>query len=124
MGAVASVCQPSTLRMLIWPEASNAQNSIATYHQCGRAAASGGSRRRRFCHRPTPPPASPSGDTPLNRLIGNELQRTSSVVLGIGFDNTPEERKSTRLNSSHRVISYAVFCLKKKKKTKSKYNNK
>src|SRR2546426_2540812 len=30
------------------------------------------------------------------------------------------DRKSTRLNSSHLVISYAVFCLKKKKK---KYNN-
>src|SRR5207248_7768170 len=29
------------------------------------------------------------------------------------------DRKSTRLNSSHRTISYAVFCLKKKKK----YNN-
>src|SRR5476649_1886115 len=28
------------------------------------------------------------------------------------------DRKSTRLNSSHTVISYAVFCLKKKKKTK------
>src|SRR5437763_16846141 len=28
-----------------------------------------------------------------------------------------EDRKSTRLNSSHRCISYAVFCLKKKKKT-------
>src|SRR2546426_6004089 len=28
----------------------------------------------------------------------------------------PEDRKSTRLNSSHLVISYAVFCLKKKKK--------
>src|SRR5260221_10444891 len=27
----------------------------------------------------------------------------------------PEDRKSTRLNSSHTVISYAVFCLKKKK---------
>src|SRR5437762_8863095 len=27
------------------------------------------------------------------------------------------DRKSTRLNSSHRCISYAVFCLKKKKKT-------
>src|SRR5207248_5717471 len=27
----------------------------------------------------------------------------------------PEDRKSTRLNSSHRTISYAVFCLKKKK---------
>src|SRR2546426_8818598 len=29
---------------------------------------------------------------------------------------THEDRKSTRLNSSHLVISYAVFCLKKKKK--------
>src|SRR5436189_2502176 len=29
------------------------------------------------------------------------------------------DRKSTRLNSSHRCISYAVFCLKKKKKTDS-----
>src|SRR5256885_3669605 len=28
-----------------------------------------------------------------------------------------KDRKSTRLNSSHLVISYAVFCLKKKKKT-------
>src|SRR2546426_5345859 len=30
------------------------------------------------------------------------------------------DRKSTRLNSSHLVISYAVFCLKKKKRTTSK----
>src|SRR5258708_23093731 len=27
----------------------------------------------------------------------------------------PKDRKSTRLNSSHQIISYAVFCLKKKK---------
>src|SRR5438034_8496167 len=32
-----------------------------------------------------------------------------------------EDRKSTRLNSSHTVISYAVFCLKKKKKIKQDY---
>src|SRR5437588_8543422 len=32
------------------------------------------------------------------------------------------DRKSTRLNSSHTVISYAVFCLKKKKKQKKKIN--
>src|SRR5947208_8098812 len=30
------------------------------------------------------------------------------------------DRKSTRLNSSHQIISYAVFCLKKKKKNKKK----
>src|SRR2546426_4716649 len=40
------------------------------------------------------------------------------------FADLPEQcmirdRKSTRLNSSHLVISYAVFCLKKKKKTYS-----
>src|SRR5688500_19981161 len=34
------------------------------------------------------------------------------------------DRKSTRLNSSHLVISYAVFCLKKKKKTReSRYTD-
>src|SRR5437879_9206398 len=37
--------------------------------------------------------------------------RRSTVV-------TDLDRKSTRLNSSHRCISYAVFCLKKKKKKK------
>src|SRR5258708_29446628 len=31
-----------------------------------------------------------------------------------------EDRKSTRLNSSHQIISYAVFCLKKKKNVSSK----
>src|SRR5437773_9049137 len=34
------------------------------------------------------------------------------------------DRKSTRLNSSHITISYAVFCLKKKKKKKKKKKNK
>src|SRR5258708_17716094 len=38
-------------------------------------------------------------------------------------NSTPREtldRKSTRLNSSHQIISYAVFCLKKKKTKKTK----
>src|SRR5207249_10834287 len=33
----------------------------------------------------------------------------------------PRDRKSTRLNSSHVSISYAVFCLKKKKKNKTRH---
>src|SRR2546426_6990589 len=37
-----------------------------------------------------------------------------TVLIGACLD-----RKSTRLNSSHLVISYAVFCLKKKKKNRS-----
>src|SRR5258708_13228631 len=32
-------------------------------------------------------------------------------------EDVDEDRKSTRLNSSHQIISYAVFCLKKKTKT-------
>src|SRR4051812_49971029 len=38
------------------------------------------------------------------------------VLLRAGFHGRLEDRKSTRLNSSHMSISYAVFCLKKKKK--------
>src|SRR5205807_7344525 len=38
------------------------------------------------------------------------------TVLVVEADTMVEDRKSTRLNSSHLVISYAVFCLKKKKK--------
>src|SRR2546429_6418945 len=36
------------------------------------------------------------------------------VTNGAGFAQTPPDRKSTRLNSSHGYISYAAFCLKKK----------
>src|SRR5207248_9277949 len=41
------------------------------------------------------------------------------ICLGHQIDSE-KDRKSTRLNSSHRTISYAVFCLKKKKKNKVK----
>src|SRR5256885_12769582 len=36
------------------------------------------------------------------------------VLLGLTLTDLAPDRKSTRLNSSHLVISYAVFCLKKK----------
>src|SRR5688572_30889053 len=41
-----------------------------------------------------------------------------AVLAGIFAYRVHQDRKSTRLNSSHSQISYAVFCLKKKKKTK------
>src|SRR5437870_8020101 len=40
---------------------------------------------------------------------------TASVAASIGWSATDADRKSTRLNSSHVAMSYAVFCLKKKK---------
>src|SRR2546426_7565317 len=65
------------------------------------------------------------GDAPetLDQLFPSRA--TVGVAnVGAGSDGMPrccradvcEDRKSTRLNSSHLVISYAVFCLKKKKK--------
>src|SRR5437762_10618408 len=47
----------------------------------------------------------------------NEVESIASTRLA-RFPK-PLDRKSTRLNSSHRCISYAVFCLKKKKKKQS-----
>src|SRR2546426_12650105 len=43
---------------------------------------------------------------------------------GVTFTRIAKDRKSTRLNSSHLVISYAVFCLKKKKKKNHTKNRK
>src|SRR5690625_5766331 len=51
---------------------------------------------------------------------GISVNRVRSFSLGLsytvnGFSNHVKDRKSTRLNSSHVAISYAVFCLKKKR---------
>src|SRR2546427_3485620 len=45
-----------------------------------------------------------------------EVWRRNIKVRNAGFCACSRDRKSTRLNSSHSQISYAVFCLKKKKK--------
>src|SRR5256885_7157533 len=47
--------------------------------------------------------------------VGRQLQERRSRVAADEL-RLARDRKSTRLNSSHLVISYAVFCLKKKKK--------
>src|SRR5690242_21173655 len=48
--------------------------------------------------------------------VFNQLARRLSVGLGRAeVGGSDADRKSTRLNSSHMSISYAVFCLKKKK---------
>src|SRR2546426_2504509 len=68
--------------------------------------------------RSNPPDADTrTGTTAASRGLGNAALiagQTSEFFEGGGGD-----RKSTRLNSSHLVISYAVFCLKKKKNTRT-----
>src|SRR5437762_4614279 len=49
-----------------------------------------------------------------------ESHKTGSRPRHANPEKLPLDRKSTRLNSSHRCISYAVFCLKKKKKKKQR----
>src|SRR5207248_10868998 len=44
----------------------------------------------------------------------NDNRTLSAFLLQFHSVRVPLDRKSTRLNSSHRTISYAVFCLKKK----------
>src|SRR3712207_8204535 len=53
-----------------------------------------------------------SGEVALFESRDVSLALTATVPLEA---DGPEDRKSTRLNSSHANISYAVFCLKKKK---------
>src|SRR5205085_10781877 len=75
-----------------------------------------------------------SSSLPTPRSVGFRLvlgQRDQEASGGLRVAEQQEDRKSTRLNSSHSQISYAVFCLKKKKKkkkdkqkTKKKRNNK
>src|SRR2546430_13534593 len=65
--------------------------------------------------------------TTLFRSPGRERSRNRGNVRPLGRRGRTEgeqefllrDRKSTRLNSSHSQISYAVFCLKKKNKTKT-----
>src|SRR5688572_32710481 len=54
-----------------------------------------------------------------NRLVAVATKPDADIADETLREALREDRKSTRLNSSHSQISYAVFCLKKKKKTQS-----
>src|SRR2546427_8826013 len=57
---------------------------------------------------------------------GGRFDRTGRNVAGPPprpLDRFPVDRKSTRLNSSHSQISYAVFCLKKKKQNNTEIHD-
>src|SRR5690348_18199328 len=63
-------------------------------------------------------PTRRSSDLPRDHRGGPDRGAGAAADRGAGPDLRPHDRdrKSTRLNSSHPSISYAVFCLKKKKK--------
>src|SRR5258708_29852655 len=51
----------------------------------------------------------------VSRELGTQYKTAFVLAHKIRKAMAAEDRKSTRLNSSHQIISYAVFCLKKKK---------
>src|SRR2546429_6261998 len=55
----------------------------------------------------------------VEEVIIGTLPRSLQVGGRTGIIERAQDRKSTRLNSSHGYISYAVFCLKKKKHSRS-----
>src|SRR5690606_41407235 len=54
----------------------------------------------------------------LEKITPEEAEEAKKRKLGYKGTPLPGDRKSTRLNSSHVKISYAVFCLKKKKRNR------
>src|SRR5438270_3863323 len=56
---------------------------------------------------------------PLTSLSGTKVSAGHGLVLLLLSMLSRRDRKSTRLNSSHSQISYAVFCLKKKKNNRA-----
>src|SRR3712207_7549905 len=65
-------------------------------------------------HPAQPRPAVVVGQRDAGAHLLDVLRRVQVVALGEVPPQPAEDRKSTRLNSSHANISYAVFCLKKK----------
>src|SRR5258708_39051759 len=55
-----------------------------------------------------------TGGLIVDPFAGVATTGTAAIARGHAFRGIETDRKSTRLNSSHQIISYAVFCLKKK----------
>src|SRR5687768_9885516 len=113
---------------------SDAQGSLAAYRTRNqRMGVSGGNvndRTSRFCCSGTLGALVTDGTTQYILSNNHVLGRSDQAVAGEDVSQpglidsncniatvVAEDRKSTRLNSSHGYISYAVFCLKKKKNT-------
>src|SRR2546422_1682610 len=77
-------------------------------------------RRSSDLFKPFVPHDSPEPEFTLKAVLAGlvmaALFGAANAYLGMKAGQTEVDRKSTRLNSSHGYISYAVFCLKKKKK--------
>src|SRR3989454_3625228 len=94
------------------------RSTLFPYTTLFRSRLLGGPRELSPARAGRPPHAARRG-VPAARVLAyrGRHRRTPRAGRRLGEDR---DRKSTRLNSSHLVISYAVFCLKKKKKKNNK----
>src|SRR5437763_9826731 len=108
--------------------ADNTDDEISHHRFLNNYLASKGAKPIDLSEFATLPPSKVSGVSQTGRLT-NLKQLTVDTTWWMRYRSTianPDfgDRKSTRLNSSHRCISYAVFCLKKKKKNKQRHKTK
>src|SRR5216684_1376715 len=100
---------PSAPILSYIPSANRAGSPSTWYSGCGCGST-------RTCHTPS------AGHVRMDRsfsILAGSSGHSSGAVPGASLcPRMTQDRKSTRLNSSHGYISYAVFCLKKKKKQK------
>src|SRR5947209_6180870 len=111
-----SVCIGST------PAIHGAPIAVATNRSTTAAPSTAAGRRRAWRHARTRRSGSVAGawaSTALAAVVLGLTRRAPDADAGIEERVGQVDRKSTRLNSSHANISYAVFCLKKKKKQKN-----
>src|SRR2546426_3466354 len=94
------------------------RSTLFPYTTLFRSPSRHGPRSRRL---PALSPAKYMTDSRARELAEalGDTEMLPGILYFLGVITMLGDRKSTRLNSSHLVISYAVFCLKKKKKTKT-----
>src|SRR5256885_10482208 len=112
---LGSPCVPmSKIKALGSKEARRGKSGHPRRKKCEKEERASAARLRRLHHHP---PARAPAQLHGQRS-GQHGQHGVRAIDAAFVQREHADRKSTRLNSSHLVISYAVFCLKKKKKRK------
>src|SRR5690625_1952385 len=106
--AEGTVCIIGPQRWINWETLQSRRRSLTTALSARAGALVGGVATYKYSSR--------AGAEWTRRFLAGQPEIPRAMINRIEHEMVEEDRKSTRLNSSHVAISYAVFCLKKKKK--------
>src|SRR5690606_26083904 len=121
--AAPALADERNLHISLFSDMKTVTNVVRRVWRRGRGEASGtaGERRKGPARASRHGlPGAPSADGGGRVEPERQLQAVRGEELGVHEQVAGRDRKSTRLNSSHVKISYAVFCLKKKKRRRTK----